>query len=248
MTDAPRLRAPSGVFPNPLPIALLIACVIAGLGISTPRMSAAAPVVAADAEGWTIRRHEDGIEVATCPVEDSRHDAVRARMTVAASLAEIVALLKDESACAEWAAYCAGANVLAERGETEAWVYTWNDMPWPVRDREVVSHIKWRRDAESGVVHMEGRAVDDPIEETGNRVRLHDARSTWTLEPLAGGEVRVEIVSHVNPSSPVPAALLNSMLVEAPHDTLRRMRALLLSGRYADAQFDFLLPPSDDAH
>lgn len=109
-----------------------------------------------------------------------------------------------------------------------------------MRDREVVSHITWRRDPESGVVRMEGRAVDDPIEKTGNRVRLHDARSTWTLEPLAGGAVRVEIVTHVNPASPVPAALLNSMLVEAPHDTLRRMRDLLLSGRYADAQFDFL--------
>lgn len=241
MTDAPRMRA------RPVLLALLIGCLLGSLALAMPLASEAASVVAADAEGWIIRRQEDGIEVATCPVADSKHDAVRARMTVDASLAEIVALLKDEDACSEWAAYCAEADVLAERGETEAWVYTLNDMPWPVRDREVVSHIKWRRDAETGVVHMEGRAVDDPIEKTGNRVRLHDARSTWTLEPLADGGVRVEIVSHVNPSSLVPAALLNSMLVEAPHDTLRRMRTLLLTGRYANAEFDFLaLDEADD--
>lgn len=119
MTDAPCILA------RPVLFALLLGL----LGVSTPTTSEAAAAIGFERDDWSIRRQEDGIEVATRSVADSKHDAVRARMTVKSSLAEVVALLKDEKACSEWAAYCAEANVLDERGETEAWIYTWNDMP-----------------------------------------------------------------------------------------------------------------------
>lgn len=194
----------------------------------------------ADEEGnWDVRRSRDGIEVATRPVEDSPHAAVRARMTVAATVSEVVGLLKDASACEDWAAYCADARLVAAEDETEAWVWTHNDMPWPVRDREVVTHVTWRRDPATGAVHMRAQAVPGRVAVADGHVRLEHAWSRWTITPVEDG-VEVVCVSHADPGSPLPAWITNRMLVDAPWESFERVRTLVRSGRYADATFAFI--------
>ena len=206
-----------------------------------------AQALAAEEAPWTIRRDVDGIEVATRAVPGSPHTEVRARMRVDAPLAAVVALLRDKSVAPEWIAYCADSFVIEAPSETEALTYTWNAMPWPVRDRELVMRVRWFRDAGSGVVRMEARAEAAGGPSVAERIRITDARTGWTLAPNGDGSVDVEFRSHVDPASPVPAWLLNRLLVNAPHGTLERMRALLTEERYRSAELDFITSPPPPA-
>jgi hypothetical protein len=47
---------------------------------------------------------------------------------------------------------------------------------------------------------------------------------------------------HINPNGPTPAWVTNLLLVETPFKTLQGMRRVVATGRYDNAQFDFLEP------
>ncbi|MEE4300796.1 MAG: START domain-containing protein [Pseudomonadales bacterium] len=209
-------------------------------------LSLAAAAGAAEA-GWTVRRDADGIEVSTRSAPDSPHAEVRARMRLEAPLAAVVALLRDKAAAPEWIAYCEESYVLETPSATEDVTYTWNAMPWPVRDRELVMRVRWSRDPATGAVRMEAEAQAEGGPHVPGRVRITDARTGWTLQPTSDDHIDVEFRSHLDPASPIPAWLLNRLLVNAPHQTLARMRDLLAEGRYRSAELEFLAGAADAA-
>lgn len=189
---------------------------------------------------WRVRRDADGIEIATRPVEGSPFHEVRGRMTLDAPVAAIVAALRDKTVAPQWIAYCAEASVLARPSETEALTYTWNDMPWPVRDRDIVMRVFWARDAGTGVVRMEAQAEADSAPPVEGRTRIEYVRTRWRLVPGADGTVDAEFRTHVDPASRVPAWLSNALLGDAPFRSMQRLRELLADGRYDEARFAFL--------
>ena len=199
-------------------------------------LSAGSPPARAGDDGaaWKVRRDRDGIEVSVRPVQGSPHAQIRARMVLDVSVASIVALLRDKDACGDWIAYCAEARVLERFGKRQALSYTWTDMPWPIRDRDVVARVYLERDAASGVVRFSADADPEALPEESGRIRLRHASTRWVLTPTDEG-IDIELRTHVDPASAVPAWILNSLIVDAPHGTLSRMRNLLQSGRYADA-------------
>lgn len=183
-----------------------------------------APLASAD-DAWRLEREADGIRVWTRAVEDSPHRAIRARTLMASPMDAIVAVLQDTEACREWAQFCAEAHVHETIGEEEALIYTRNDLPWPIADRDVVFHVRWIRDAATGTVEMSAVATEGEMARQQGRVRLTDARSHWTLRPLDQG-IEVTTEAHVDPGGPVPAWLTNRLLVDAPFRTLQRLRTL----------------------
>ena len=195
--------------------------------------------VAADTE-WRLEKEGSGITVHTRSVQGSPHRAVRSRMVVDTPIVELVALLKDKDACSEWVRFCEASHVHETLGAQEEYVYTVNDMPWPLADRDVLSHVTWTAEPDTGAIRMDARATQDVLEARDNRIRLTDAMASWTFRPMEGGRVEVISEVHVDPAGPVPAWITNGLLVDAPFATMKQLRALAASGRYDDASDDLL--------
>lgn len=97
-----------------------------------------------DAE-WRLRRDRQGIQVYTRPVADSPYDAVLSRMVLPdVRLSALVALIQDVEACPDWADKCAASRVHEAISEVEALIYTVNDLPFPVQDRDILAHVAWQ--------------------------------------------------------------------------------------------------------
>ena len=223
--------------------ARIVGSVLLAASLAVPLTAVAEDPSAIPDEGplaWRLEREDDGISVYTRRVEDSPHRAVKATMRLTTPIAPLVALVKDTDACAEWAAFCKRAFVAEAASETEAWIYTHNDMPWPVTDRDAVSHVRWYHDAGSGAVWMDSVAAPEHLPREKGRVRLEAAVTSWRFTPVGEGVVEITTQAHVDPAGPVPAWITNRLLVDAPIETLRAMRDLLATGRYADASFAFL--------
>ena len=76
-------------------------------------------------------------------MEGSKNKAVKATAKVEATISELVALVMDSSACPDWTALCKESRVVEQVSDTELYVYTINDVPWPVSDRDAVAHVGW---------------------------------------------------------------------------------------------------------
>lgn len=188
---------------------------------------------------WRLETESDGISVWTRPVEGSNHRAVRARMVVETSIMELVALIRDTQACSEWAEFCATSHVHESVSETEAYIYTRNNLPWPVANRDALSHVLWTADASTGAVRMDATATTGRLGPQPGAVRLTAAVTSWSFTPTESG-VLVESEAHVDPAGPIPAWITNRLLVDAPMKTMRKLRDVASTGRYAEVIVGFV--------
>lgn len=188
---------------------------------------------------WELRRDRDDIQVYTRAVEGSKHKEVKTRMTVAAPLNALIGLVLDTDACPRWAALCKSSYVAESVSPTEAFVYTYNDLPWPVTDRDAIGHVHWSM-AEDGSVTMRADIVADKLPRTKKVIRLTTGVTSWTFKPNADGTTEVISHAHLDPGGAVPSWITNMLLVDSPFDTMKNMRELAESGEYQDTSLDFL--------
>lgn len=198
---------------------------------------------AADGD-WRLRKDKDDIQVYTKEIEGSPHDAVMA-VTVMQNvrLSSMVALIEDLEACPDWADRCAESYVYRRLSETEAYVYTHNAMPFPVKDRDVLAHVTWTQNPESYEVVMTSMATTGIMEEVKGRLRLVQAKANWRFKPLPGGGVEVSNEAHINPGSSLPGWITNMLLVDTPHNTMKSFAAEVVKPKYRDAEIGFISEP-----
>ena len=191
---------------------------------------------------WQLRKEQGGIRVFTREQQGSNFAAVRAEMILEdVRVSSLVALIDDPSACALLEARCAESYTVERVSATEQFVYRHNDMPFPIKDRDVVMHFVWTQDPVTRVVMLDNRNIDGVLPENPRRIRLPSAISGWRFEPLGDGRVLASSEVHLEPGANLPAWLLNSLLVDAPFNTMEAVAAAVRLPRYRDAQVDFIV-------
>ena len=188
---------------------------------------------------WEDQRDKKGIVIQTSSVAGSDFKAVRGEMSVKASVSSLVALVEDLASCPDWAALCKEARVEKRVSETESYAYVYNDIPFPVSDRDVYTHVVWVLDPDTNKVSMTSTATAGGTPETG-AVRIQNAVSQWHFTPNNDGTTKVENFAHINPNGPTPAWITNMMLVDSPFKSMQKMREIVEAGSYADVKIPFL--------
>ena len=190
---------------------------------------------------WSLARDKNDIQIYTAPIEGSKHKAVKTSMRLqGTSLHALTALIQDADACSEWADLCKDARVLEAQSNTDLYVYTLNDLPWPVSDRDAIAHVTWQQDPDTLEVSMHATLAPDKLPKTKGVIRLVEGSTSWKLIPEEDGIIRVESYAHVDPAGATPAWLTNRLLVDSPYTTNVALRELIATGRYDDAHFDFI--------
>jgi hypothetical protein len=188
---------------------------------------------------WEEKRNKQGIVIQTSAVAGSSFKAVRGEMSVKASVSSLVALVEDMESCPNWADLCKESRVEKRISETESYAYVYNDIPFPVSDRDVYTHVVWTYNPDSKRVTMTSTATQGGTPKS-KAVRIQNAVSQWHFTPNDDGIVKVENFAHIDPNGPTPAWVTNMMLVESPYKSMIRMREIVESGGYADINIPFL--------
>lgn len=187
---------------------------------------------------WKPKKNKNGIQIFTSNVPGSKYNAVYGSMIVRGSVDSLVALVQDATACPKWADLCKESRIIKTISPTEYYAYTYNDVPFPVKDRDAVTKIKWSQDPETLVTLMTAKPAIGLVEKT-KAVRIEEVDSRWYFSPQADGTTKVETFAHINPNGPTPAWLTNMLLVSSPYKTMKAMRELIEGGSYANAKSIF---------
>ncbi len=191
---------------------------------------------------WKEKLDKEGIKIYTSKVQGSKYNAVRGVMTAKANITSLVALVQDTSSCPQWAEFCKESRVHKKISDTEYYIYTYNDIPFPVTDRDAVTKVVWKQDPDTLKVSMRSTPTKGLIEKT-KAVRIEEADSQWHFTPLKDGSTLVESFAHINPNGPTPAWLTNMLLVKAPFKTMKNMRAIAERGDYQNKSLAFIHDP-----
>jgi len=192
-----------------------------------------------DIYNWTLKKEASEIRVYTSKVVGSKFLAVSATMVIESSSASIVALLMDLENCSKWSKLCEESYIQERVSNTETFVYSHNNIPFPGVDRDAVTHVFWEHDKLTGVVSMVSRATTGRIPKVKGVIRITEALAKWRFTPQGDGTLLVESFAHVNPASQMPLWLLNRLVVNSPYKTMKSIRSYLAKGIYDDAKLNF---------
>ena len=207
-----------------------------GVGISfgTLIFFLAATSARADTD-WQPRFDQDGINIETRSFPGSRREEFRATVEVDAGIAAALALLQDYETHVQWVHRCRESRLLSKTGNNDRLLYQVTDLPFPIKSRDAIFHITvtYNQD-ESVLVSLQARPQQ--LEET-EHVRITDAFGHYLFQPLAENRTRMTWQLYVDPAGSLPAWVVNSMLTEIPHLSLKNFRRLVVMPPYRDATF-----------
>ncbi|MCH8265834.1 MAG: hypothetical protein IIC10_10580, partial [Proteobacteria bacterium] len=127
--------------------------------------------------------------------------------------------------------------------ETDAYVYTHSNMPFPIKNRDMLAHAIWSQDATSFTVRVDGEATTGILDDIAGRLRLTQVKLGWIFRPLASGAVEISNEAHIDPGSSLPAWLANWLLVSIPFETMKSFVVEVKKPDYRDAVIGFVREP-----
>lgn len=225
----------------------LLSCllILLSIGISSPVYATNSTSEQQPTFEWELKRDKDDIQIFTRKIAGSKFKQVKGIMTIPSRLSSLVALVKDNEACPEWAEMCKVSKIHEQKSDTNMLIYVLNDIPWPVTDRDVLAQVNWSQNSDSLAVKMTSIATSGILPENKSIVRLVDATSSWEFIPKDNGMIQIINQAHIDPNGPTPAWVTNMMLIDAPFKTMQNMRKVIASGKYDDARESFVAEPAN---
>ena len=200
--------------------------------------SQAGPFDLEPASEWKLKKDKNDIQIYTQKIKGIKHRAVKAEASVEGITAHaVIAVILDAEACPNWADLCKRSFVHSTKAADDYYVYTENDLPSPVKNRDAVNHVKWHIDPESGAAIMNSIATPDVMEKQPRNVRIRDARIQWIIEPTETG-VNIRNWALIDPVG-IPSWISNQLLVGAPFKTLSGLIAEAKKEPYSSASSEF---------
>ncbi|WP_188933201.1 START domain-containing protein [Dyadobacter endophyticus] len=180
---------------------------------------------------WRRVAMRDGIKVYAKTVPDSKIKAMKAECTLDAGLDEVIALLLDVKATEQWVCHTKSCRLIRRVSDTELLYHTEVSLPWPLDNRDFVTHLRVIKHERSGVVTVEAPAVPGIVPLREGVVRINASINRWLIRPLPDGKVWVEYLLQVDPGGHIPAHVVNMFACRAPIETFQNMRKVLRKRR-----------------
>jgi hypothetical protein len=144
---------------------------------------------------------------------------------VDAPVATVALVLLDDARASEWVDSLAESKVVRLVSPHEYIEYNHVSMPWPVHDREFVTHVSLSADPATQTAVI--RSVPAAGEEVAARPKIirGDLTSYYSLQAVDGGKrTLLSIELHSDPKGAIPAWVVNLFQKDWARETMRGIR------------------------
>lgn len=192
-----------------------------------------------DEADWELRKESDDVRIYTTELPGSDFEAFKAVADLDASLPQLMAVMINPESCTEWVHNCTISRAFGDGDFNDRYAYSVNDMPWPVQDRDYVIRIRTHGDEKSSVVVMDLNAIPDARKDNDDYVRVEKSDTLYRFEPLGAGQTRLTWIQHTEPNGAIPSWLVNSLIVDIPLKSMRKLESVAQKPRYAGYRLVF---------
>jgi hypothetical protein len=184
---------------------------------------------------WKLSTSKDGVELYLRATPGSEYPRMRATGTVCASMELLTDHLQDAARFHEWIPDTVRAAMLAEPSAHERIFYLVTDMPWPLRDRDMVYRLVRSVDPEaSGGITIGMDGVPDYIPPIGDLVRIQSVEGSWHFVEQ-DGRTRIELEMHMEPGGNIKPWLANRRIGAMVAGMLANLRRIYEPACHAQA-------------
>lgn len=175
---------------------------------------------------WTLAKDKDDVKVYTRQAEGSKIKEFKAVTTVNTNIKTLETLIDKVNEYPDWQANIESSMVLKKVDQNAKYIYYTTDVPWPIKDRDIVLQSK-KTVSENGTVVYEIFSSPDYIKEKEDFLRIRAAKGKWQLVPMEGDKIEITYQFYGDPAGNLPNWLINMFVVDGPFETLRNLKGLV---------------------
>ncbi len=173
---------------------------------------------------WKEIRSEDGIKVYKKKVEGSGLLAFRAEGLIDMPYAKSLALLRDVEEATAWDEALKKKITVQDISDIEAVTYSVVDMPWPLKNRDLVVTNKLHYDPATMELVVKSSSVDHANHPPNDTyVRAHIKFANFRFKPV-NGKTQLKMEVHVEPKGSITDWVINMVQKDMPMDFIQRLR------------------------
>ncbi len=197
-------------------------------------------VFSQNASGWKLTRNQEGVKIYIRTVEGSRTREVLGLMQMSTNLGPLVSMVKDSENHHLWIYANKSAKLLKVINDFEWIYYNISEAPWPVSNRDLITHAKMKQDKTSGIVRIDSEGWPDYIPVKEDLVRVPKLRSVWEFTPAREGIVDVRFELSIDLGGDIPVWLVNMAIDKGPFNTILNMSKVVKTNKYKNTQLSYI--------
>ncbi len=152
-----------------------------------------------NSNGWKLEKDKNGIQVFTRLTKGRKIKEFKAVTRINASLASVVALVRDADAAHEWYNHVKSGEPLKIFNEKSSIVHLILDFPFPAADRDFVAKFDYSQDPNTKIVTSRVVGIPDYIPKKDSFIRIRHLEGSWTFTPLEEDLIEVEYQFYADP-------------------------------------------------
>jgi len=189
---------------------------------------------------WKLIKNKDGIKAFTREVKESDVKQVRVTATIKTTLTALVAIVRDVGSHTKWIYRCKKATVLKRNNNTDTYYYNETEAPWPVADRDIITHAVIKQNKETKIVTITSTGVPNYIPEKKDIVRIKKLNAKWIFVPKPDGTIDVTSLLLIDLGGDLPSWLVNMAIADGPFETVYNMRKEVIKSKYQNIVYEFI--------
>lgn len=176
-------------------------------------------------DGWEQISDKEGVRVFRHSVPGSPLKSMKGVGVVDAPVATVALVLLDDARAAEWVDSLAESRVVRMVSPHEYVEYNHVSMPWPVHDREFVTHVQLSGDVATQTAIIRASPATNENVAPRPKIIRGELTSYYELKAVDGGKrTLLSIELHSDPKGSIPAWVVNLFQKDWARETMRGIR------------------------
>lgn len=173
---------------------------------------------------WKLKKDVNDIKIYTRAVANEKLEEYKAVTIINTAIEKVV---KELVTAPEYYKECeSGISYhVKELKENQHVFYAHKDLPWPIKDRDLITLLTVEKLSESKY-KLKLECLPDAIPEKEKTIRIKKLMGFWLLEEMSN-TTKVTQQLFINPEGTLPAFVINNLLVKGPFKTFSELRATL---------------------
>ncbi len=174
--------------------------------------------VFADTYDWIHITKRDGIDIYSRNTKNSPIKSLRAEGVIKSSINQITAILRDVPTAMDWVPNLHHRSYVKNISDTEAVLYDVTNLPWPVKDRDMVVHHRLVLSPDQKYLILKFNSVENEKPYDENYVRAHIQEGEIHFRPVQNNHTFVKVFMLVDPMGKIPKWVVNLLQVKMPYE------------------------------
>jgi hypothetical protein len=194
---------------------------------------------------WKLVKKSGTVEVYTASIEGQNIKNIKASVEVDVPISIVAAVIMDVDHYTEWGYQCKESKSVKRPVKNEVIFYYLSYTPWPVKNRDLVSHVVFSK-VSNKEVWVNSHNVEGYINPKPDMIRIPRSQASWHLREIAPGRTKAEYRLALDPGGIVPSWLINLFITDGPYKTLSSLINQVKHPRYINAKLSDIFEDSQN--